>query len=59
MRESSPAVGGVMVGTTILIALVYALGDGGRVLDLVSALAARGAALFNAAYLAASRAIGG
>lgn len=58
MRESSPAVGGVMVGAAILFALAYSLGDSDKAMAFLSVLAAFGNHLIETAYLAVGQVIG-
>lgn len=58
MRESSPALGGAIVGAVTLLALVYAMGFGHQFSDLMSAFAADLSDWFAAAYETVRQAVG-
>lgn len=52
MRESSPAIGGLVFVTGFVVAFAYLLGDGGQLMEMVRALFERAAGMLGDASMA-------
>lgn len=52
MRESSPAIGGLIFVTGFVVAFAYLLGDGGQLMEMVRALFERASGMLGSALLA-------
>lgn len=52
MRESSPAIGGLIFVTGFVVAFAYLLGDGGQLMEMVRALFERASDMLGDASMA-------